>query len=648
MKALRVILAVLLAGSSLTGLSQNQQGYVKTLGRPNQKGQALSGVSVRAKGAHNAVLSKNDGTFTMVMTGKKDGDSYALQQVQKTGYELNDVGMIGRQYAFSTKVPITIVMVSQQQLQEDKLRIENKAYEKAEKNYKDKLTALEQQKKDNQLTEEKYRQQLQDLQNSFSKYESMIGSLAEHYARTDYDELDEKEREINLCIEKGELERADSMLHTIFDPTDVLKRNKEIINNIEKRLLEAQKIKEKAQLDMAAVLKQQEKDAEYLFQLYTIALARFDNEKAGFYIETRAELDTTNIKWQSEAGLFIQDYLADYEKAYSYHNRALLLSLREEGEMSLTTADAYNNVGTVIKLLGNYNAAYDYMRKSADIKLQLLGENAFEYAESLINIGELLPFLEEFEQSVEYTEKGLNIFKRIYGEQNRYVAVGYYNLGMTYERLQDYDKAYELCKKALEINQALYGNEHLETAAAYNNIGLTFFRKNNFEQALNYYDKALEIWEKVLGESHPYVATCYSNIGSIYEEMNDSTRTIDYFFKALEKRINTLGKDHILVAQSYNAIGEFYYRINDFSKALEYMLKALNIRIKTEGEHHPHIALTYYNIGLLYYGIDDEANSISYLRKSYNLYKELYGEEDPSTTEVLTTIKKIEDLSRDK
>ncbi len=65
------------------------------------------------------------------MTGKKAGDAYSLQQVKKTGYELNEIGVIGKQYTFSDKVPLNIVMVSTAQLQEDKQRIENNAYKVA-------------------------------------------------------------------------------------------------------------------------------------------------------------------------------------------------------------------------------------------------------------------------------------------------------------------------------------------------------------------------------------------------------------------------------------------------------------------------------------------------------------------------------------
>ena len=80
---------------------QTQQGYVKTLGRPDAKGVALSGVSIKIKGEHNPVLSKKDGTFSILYAGKKEGDAYSLLEVLKKGYELNEPEIIGRSFAFS-------------------------------------------------------------------------------------------------------------------------------------------------------------------------------------------------------------------------------------------------------------------------------------------------------------------------------------------------------------------------------------------------------------------------------------------------------------------------------------------------------------------------------------------------------------------
>ena len=333
MNRLRYLISLLFIGVALVSPAQTQQGRVKTLGRPNKPGVALSGVTVRVRGAHNAVLSNAQGDFSIDMTGKKQGDAYSLQQVKKKGYELNDNGLIGRRYAFSSTVSLSIVMVSSSQLQADKQRIEDNAYKVGEKNYKEKIALLEKQRKTNQITIDQYRQQIQDLQNSFEKYQSLIDFLADHYARADYDELDEKEREINLSIENGDLNKAEQLLQQL----DIVKR----LADIEQRIKSGKSLMAEAEEDMARILRQQEKDAEYLYHLYTISLARFDNEKARFYIETRAALDSTNIQWQIDAGEFASEYLSDYTTAKRYIEKATRQCLLHHGDKGYEMSKCY-------------------------------------------------------------------------------------------------------------------------------------------------------------------------------------------------------------------------------------------------------------------------------------------------------------------
>lgn len=242
----------------MSAQAQTQQGYIKTIGRPNKKGEPLSNVSIRVKGAHNAVLSDEKGKFVLLMHGKKNGDSYALQQVRKSGYQLNDAGVIGRSFAFSDRVPHTIVMVSTSQLQKDKQRIENNAYRVAEKNYRKKLQELEQQMKEKAVTAEQYRKEIRRLQGNYEKYISLIGDMAERYARTDYNEMDSIDREINICIENGDLERADSLIHTVFNPETVLERNRAAKEEIRKRIEFAQKVIDKANADKEAFRRDEE------------------------------------------------------------------------------------------------------------------------------------------------------------------------------------------------------------------------------------------------------------------------------------------------------------------------------------------------------------------------------------------------------
>lgn len=251
----RLLWITLCACMTFCALAQKQQGIVRTIGRPEKPGAPVANVIIRWQGMFNAVISNANGQFTVIMPGKKNGDEIVLQSVSKNGYELKDKGVIGRPQVFSTTVPIEIVMVNKAQLQADKKRIEDKAYKVAEKNYNKKLKEFEKKVKKKKITEAQYRQELERLQKQYEAYLALIGDMADRYARTDYDQLDSIDYQINLCIENGELEKADSLIHTVFDPETVLERNIAAKEEIRQRIEFAQKVIDKANADKAAILR---------------------------------------------------------------------------------------------------------------------------------------------------------------------------------------------------------------------------------------------------------------------------------------------------------------------------------------------------------------------------------------------------------
>lgn len=251
-KIASIIIAVLLP---ILAIAQTQQGFVKTLGRPGKPGVPLSGVTVRFKGSVNAVVTTNDGMFRINMPSKKDGDAISLSSVRKNGYELRDAGMIGRNLVFSTKTNVEIVLVNKQQLAADKKRIEDNAYRVANNNYKKKLAKLEDLLEQKEISAEKYRAELQSLQHQYEKYLSLIGDMADRYARTDYDKLDSIDYQINICIEEGELDKADSLIHTVFDPETVLDRNQKAKAEIEERIKFAQQVITHAKANKEAIMR---------------------------------------------------------------------------------------------------------------------------------------------------------------------------------------------------------------------------------------------------------------------------------------------------------------------------------------------------------------------------------------------------------
>lgn len=264
-KILSFVMGALIAIGQLQ--AQTQQGFVKTIGRPGNPGVPLENVTIQMVGMMNATTSSATGEFHLSARNKKDGDAIKLLKVRKNGYELKDKDIIGRTLVFSSHVPIYITMVDCRQLEADKKRIEDNARRVAEENYQKKKAEIEEENSRQQMTAEKYRKELDDLEEKYEKYLALIGDLADRYARTDYDELDSIDVEINICIENGELEKADSLIHTVFDPETVLERSRAAKKEIEERIRFAQAVIDKANADREAILK----DIEYALQLANLS-----------------------------------------------------------------------------------------------------------------------------------------------------------------------------------------------------------------------------------------------------------------------------------------------------------------------------------------------------------------------------------------
>ena len=151
-----------------------QQGIVRTLERPGKSSEALAGVTINVLEYPNAIVSKNDGRFSFTISGKRQGDSFTISRVQKKGYTLVDKQLKGRSYAYSSSVPVEIVMVADLQLENDKKRIEDKAYEKAKYNYDQKLAVLEKQLKEKSISEQEYRKRYEELNANYNNYIQLI------------------------------------------------------------------------------------------------------------------------------------------------------------------------------------------------------------------------------------------------------------------------------------------------------------------------------------------------------------------------------------------------------------------------------------------------------------------------------------------
>ena len=207
---LTIISVIIGMGADLNAQTITQEGYVRTVGRPdNKKGVRLPKVIIRVKGMHNAVITDANGHFSIPFNNAKEGiDGYYITDVRLRGYEINEKEIIGRKFVVTSAVPHEIVMVSLA----EKGRIEEKVRHNIELRYQEKLQQLE---RDKEKLGAEYDAKIAQLESQYENRERMIDDMVNRYAYTDYAKLDTVSAQINMFIENGELERADSVIQAM-------------------------------------------------------------------------------------------------------------------------------------------------------------------------------------------------------------------------------------------------------------------------------------------------------------------------------------------------------------------------------------------------------------------------------------------------
>ena len=237
-------------------------------------------------------------------------------------------------------------MVSRRQLQKDKQRIEQAARENIERYYEEQLNALNEQLAQAKLSNQEYEEQLSKIEQQYDNFEPLIEQMAERYARTDYKGMTSSDSLIQQAIEQGDLQLAQERILAKGDPAER-----------EKKIRRIQRVAEVQRGELAG---------DY-YNLYAIHLSRFQNDSALYYLLKRAELDTTNVQWQLDAGNFYDKMNRRYDEALVLFRRALRYAIANEGTQSLHAAQAQNNVAYMLICLKSYKDAEEAQRRALNM-----------------------------------------------------------------------------------------------------------------------------------------------------------------------------------------------------------------------------------------------------------------------------------------
>ena len=668
----KVFLSVCLFLFTTMGFAQTQKGYVKTKGHLDDGGNLIPGVPigevvVKVKG-RNDVMSDKKGNFSFLISDK----TYNLENVTKNGYILTDPDVLLKQYSYSSDKLVIAMETYEDQMEERMLNFTkiNAAQNEMIIKLREEIKKL---KADNKITEEEYYKRLQEVVDIQDENLRLVDEMVEKYSKIDYDQLSEFDRKISAFILKGELHRADSLLKTKGD-LDTRAENLKKLNEANAKERDAiTKRSRKLEKNEALALQERDDLANDYYHKFEIMKMQHKNDSAAYYLEQRAMLDTTRIEWMIDVGCFVRDYLAQYDKACYYLDKALNISLNANNSKNYASAlsqkglyykqigeydealkcfnqvleiakdwdfifySSYKYIGDIYYRKGEFNEAIKYQLIALDGFVTCYGENNCHLGSVYSGIGINYLDLGNYFQAIEYLNKALNI-----DETFQQDASTVYNLlGATYAELEEYDKAKEYVQKTLKLRLSIYGDAHPLTATTFNNIGYIYVMQDSLDKAVYFFDKTSNVEISIYGENSIKVTTIYNNIGTLYYKLGDSAKAIMYYNKALNIRRSVLGEIHPDVAILYNNIGYVYNDDKEYVKSLEYYEKALKIYKQYFEENHPEVARSYNNIGYLYYDQEDYKKALEYMEKAFLIYDSLYGEDNLKTQKTKKVISDI-------
>lgn len=641
-KFLSLLLLLLCATATF---AQTQKGIVRTPGRENKKSLTVSNVLVRLVGAHNEAKSGKDGSFTLSIGDQ--GQTFQIGSVRKSGYTIFDKNITFPKVYPVSNVPIEIVMIKTEDLEREKEDWESRGYANAEKVYKKKLDALQKQYKSLKITEQEHNARLRELEEWYTRYQGLIGGMADFYVHVDFDKLDDGLKEITKAIAEGEYMVADSLIN-VYVP-DLEKEVEQSIKDreaIHERRTFGESIVASAIADSLELAKRNERTESFLYAKYTTSVSDNRWDDALHYLKLRADLDTANVKavWEYARLCHIQQNFKDSEKYYLIRLNADI-SQNDTGRI----AETLNALGLLYLDLHDYINSEMYLKSALKYYEQLFFFNPNIYyhrcmANTEMNLGNLYINIHDYANSERYLELALSNQMQWYHQKPEYsaeLANTQNTLGSLYYNLQDYTN----CEKYLKLASENYEKLSEQNPDAYReflagtqvNLGSLYINLHDYTTSEKYFKSALENYEKLFDQNpdayRKYIAATHMDLGNLYLNLHDYTSSENYYKSALEKREllfkqNSDAYREDLATTQMN-LGNLYFILHDYTSSENYYKLALENYERFHDQnldtHIVILAQTHKYMMSLYEELENTELYDYHLQKAWEQYVKLFG-----------------------
>ena len=598
-----------------TLVAQTQQGYVKTKGRlVNGKvipGQGLSGAVVSMKGRSSILVDQHDGRFSFPVVTK----SFVISDVSKQGYQLVDADVLQKTYQYAPE-PIYIIMETPEQMLEDQLEVQSRLSTALRKQYQRSLAENKRLREQQLISQETYEQKMQQLINQQQQNSIFLSKLVDDFAKVDYDQLDEFNRQVHELILNGEFSKADSMLKSKGDMSlriDAFRKEWQALSKQESDLSAQQQTVTSADTHLRKLFTDLAQDCMSKHQIFKL---REQNDSAAYYIELRASIDTVNLEFQRHAGDFLAEYSDDYDKALTYYHRAQFHANRIFGDDSEWSCTIINQIANVYFYQKKYEEALRNYQQVLAGKKKNQGEKTLDVSIVMGNIARIYAdYYKDYQRALEIYDSCLIIRQKLFGQQSEHVADVLARKGDVYNAQDEVDNALSFYQQALDIRLEVFGENHLTVANTLNTIGNIYHQRKDYATAVTYLERVASIRKRLLGERHPRVSVVQNRLAEAYYALQQRDKALACYEDVIRCGPHPNGLTELDISVALTCASMICHKKGDKQKAIDYILQNLAVTRKVYGEQSKEVAMTLKMVGAVY-------NSFNYLPEAIDSYQQ--------------------------
>ena len=246
----------------------------------------LEGVTIAVQNAPQ-MQSDQQGEMQLQFRTQKRGEKVQVRRIEKTGYEIFNNDAL-QQWNISEERPFRVVMCRTEFLKSLREQYMQNASNSYRQQFDNDRKALDNERKEKELSKEVYEQRLMELQMFYNQQFSQLSQYVEQFVRLDLNELDEQQRSLVLLVNEGRFDEAIAAFEKADFIGQLAQQIKDIqkIDQTQKQLQEELMRLYKERLDLLHVIYRQA-------SLYQLAGGRANYAKVNNLLKQTADADST-------------------------------------------------------------------------------------------------------------------------------------------------------------------------------------------------------------------------------------------------------------------------------------------------------------------------------------------------------------------